>query len=196
MSRNSQDSSTNIAEHLQSISNITTDASNVERLNRWHAAFAMIEERPITGWGPGCYQFCYAPYQDSRYHTIITTNFGDGGNAHSEYIGPTVETGFIGLLTVLAMMVLVLYYGLRNHKYNRDRNLRRLSLAATLSLLTYFIHGAMNNFLDTDKLSLPFWSLFALIVALSIETESERSPIRKCEDGSTQSLGVKPVSEE
>ena len=173
MSRNSQDSSTNLAEHLQSISNIKTDASNVERLNRWHAAFAMIEERPVMGWGPGCYQFCYAPYQDSRYHTIITTDFGDGGNAHSEYIGPTAETGFVGLFTVLALVVLVLYYGFRTYQRSRDKSVRRLSLAATLSLITYFIHGVMNNFLDTDKLSLPYWGLFALIVVLSVESESK-----------------------
>ena len=36
MSRNSQDASGNLTEQLQSISNISTDASNVERLNRWN----------------------------------------------------------------------------------------------------------------------------------------------------------------
>ncbi len=174
MSRNSQDSSTkSLADHLQSISNISTDASNVERLNRWNSAFAMIEERPLFGWGPGCYQFCYAPFQDYRYQTIISTDFGDGGNAHSEYIGPTAETGFVGLATVLAMMVLVLYYGLNTYRHSSDPTVRRLSLAATLALITYYIHGTMNNFLDTDKLSLPFWGLFALIVVLNVRTRGE-----------------------
>ena len=167
MSRNSQDSSGNLAEHLQSISNISTDASNVERLNRWNAAFRMIEERPVMGWGPGCYQFCYAPYQDYRYHTIISTNLGDGGNAHSEYIGPTAETGFVGLATVLALIVLALYYGITTATRARSLTVRRLALTATIALITYFIHGAMNNFLDTDKLALPYWGLFALIVVLN-----------------------------
>lgn len=167
MSRNSQDSSGNLAEHLQSISNITTDASNVERLNRWNSAFRMIEERPVMGWGPGCYQFCYAPYQDYRYHTIISTNLGDGGNAHSEYIGPTAETGFVGLATVLALAILILYYGITTATRAKSLTVRRLSLLATLALITYFIHGTMNNFLDTDKLSLPYWGLFALIVVLN-----------------------------
>ena len=167
MSRNSQDSSGNLAEHLQSISNISTDASNVERLNRWNSAFRMIEERPVMGWGPGCYQFCYSPYQDSRYLTIISTNLGDGGNAHSEYIGPTAETGFVGLATVLALVSLILYYGITTATRARSVTVRRLSLTATLALITYFIHGTMNNFLDTDKLALPYWGLFALIVVLN-----------------------------
>jgi hypothetical protein len=48
---------------------------------------------------------------------------------------------------------------------------RILVLSGTLALITYFIHGALNNFLDTDKLSLPFWSVFALIVMLNVLTE-------------------------
>ena len=67
MSRNSQDSSGKLVEHLQSISNISTDASNVERLNRWVSAFGMIKEKPLVGWGPGTYQFEYAPFQKGKY---------------------------------------------------------------------------------------------------------------------------------
>lgn len=169
MSKNSQDSSGNFVEHLQSMSNISTDASNVERLNRWNSAFGMIKERPITGWGPGTYQFVYAPFQRSQYKTIITTDFGDGGNAHSEYIGPCAESGFPGLLTVLALVITSLYVGLTTYNHIQDPTRRLLCLAMVLALITYFIHGCLNNFLDTDKLSLPFWGAFAMITMLSAE---------------------------
>lgn len=167
MSRNSQDSSGNFVEQVQSISNISTDASNVERINRWVAAKGMIIERPILGWGPGTYQFVYAPFQKGKYKTIISTNFGTGGNAHSEYIGPWAETGTIGLFVILALVILILYYGIRTYIRIKDTKLRLLSLTLSLSLITYFIHGGLNNFLDTDKLSLPFWASFAVIVVLN-----------------------------
>jgi O-antigen ligase len=173
MGRNSQDSSKNIDEHIQSISNISTDASNVERLNRWVSAFGMIEERPIVGWGPGTYQFVYASFQKPQYKTIITTNFGDGGNAHSEFIGPTAETGFIGLATVLAIMTATLYTGIRTYISSRRKEIKIISLSATLALISYYIHGTMNNFLDTDKLSLPFWACVAIIVAMDIMRKEE-----------------------
>ena len=48
-----------------------------------------------------------------------------------------------------------------------------LALAATLSLLTYYIHGIFNNFLDTDKLSVPFWGLTAVVVALDVFSEKK-----------------------
>lgn len=167
MSRNSQDSSGNFVEQVQSISNISTDASNVERINRWVAAKGMIIERPIVGWGPGTYQFVYAPFQKGKYKTIISTNFGTGGNAHSEYIGPWAETGTVGLFVILALVILILYYGIRTYIRIKDTKFRLLSLTVSLSLITYFIHGALNNFLDTDKLSLPFWASFAVIVVLN-----------------------------
>ncbi len=173
MSRNSQDSSGNIAEHIQSITNISTDASNVERLNRWVAAFGMIKEKPIMGWGPGTYQFVYAPYQKSSYRTIITTNFGDGGNAHSEFIGPFAETGAIGLLTILLLMIFIIYYGIVTYVKSKDKTVRVIVLAMLLALISYYIHGTLNNFLDTDKLSLPFWSAFALIVMLHSTTKNK-----------------------
>ena len=31
---------------------------------------------------------------------------------------------------------------------------------------TYFIHGLLNNFLDSDKLAVPFWGFLAIIVAI------------------------------
>lgn len=58
-----EDSSANMAQHLRSSSNISTDQSNLERINRWKSALKMFAERPVTGWGPGTYQFNYAPFQ-------------------------------------------------------------------------------------------------------------------------------------
>jgi len=84
LEKNKQDSSGDVAEHVKSITNISTDASNLERVNRWNSAMRMFRERPLMGWGPGTYQFLYAPFQNSKERTIISTNAGDRGNAHSE----------------------------------------------------------------------------------------------------------------
>jgi O-antigen ligase len=59
LERNRQDSSSDFAQQIQSISNISTDASNMERLNRWNCAIRMFKEKPIFGWGPGTYMFQY-----------------------------------------------------------------------------------------------------------------------------------------
>lgn len=169
MNKNDQDASGNFTEQIQSITNISTDASNVERLNRWVSAFGMVEERPWFGWGPGTYQFEYAPFQKPHYKTIITTNFGDGGNAHSEYFGPLAETGIIGMFTVILLVIMSIYYGINAYIQHKDKSVRIIVLGAVLALITYFIHGVLNNFWDTDKLSLPIWGCFAVIICANID---------------------------
>ena len=165
---NKQDSSDNLIEHTSSISNISTDASNMERINRWKCALKMFEERPFLGWGPGTYQFQYAPFQLSRDRTIISSNFGDMGNAHSEYLGPLCESGFLGFL-FFTLMVIVIIFRAINMYYDSDNEEHRVWLLAIItSLLSYFIHGLFNNFLDTDKASIAVWGVVAIIVALDL----------------------------
>ena len=166
MERNEQDSSSNLLEHVQSITNISTDASNLERINRWSSALRLFEERPGFGWGPGTYQFVYAPYQLSMNKTIITTNYGDGGNAHSEYIGALAEMGVIGSLLVILLVIVSVYKGLTTYNKAKNKESKILVLAATLAIISYFVHGVLNNFLDTDKLAIPVWSCLAIITVI------------------------------
>jgi O-antigen ligase len=168
LEKNKQDTSDNLVEHIQSMSNISTDASNLERINRWEAAFRMFKERPFWGFGPGTYQFSYAPYQYSYERTIISTNAGNRGNAHSEYIGPLAESGVIGLLSVLAIAFTVIFTALQIYWNTKDKKIKLLVFIALLSLVTYYTHGFLNNFLDTDKASVPFWGFIAMIVALDV----------------------------
>ena len=168
LEHNNQDASGDIMENIQSITNISTDASNLERLNRWHSAFRLFAERPVFGWGPGTYQFVYAPYQMSKDRTIISTNAGDGGNAHSEYIGPLAEQGVIGSLLVLVFVITVVYTGLKAYHKAKNKKAKVLVLGATLAFFSYFVHGFLNNFLDTDKLAVPVWSLAALIAVIDL----------------------------
>lgn len=173
LGKNKQDSSFTLADQVKSISNISTDASNLERLNRWNAAFRMWKDQPLTGIGPGAYQFIYGPYQRSDMMTIISTNDGDMGNAHSEYIGPLTEQGVPGALLMLAIFVATFITGERVYRTAVDRRKGHLALVLAVSLFTYYVHGIMNNFLDTDKLSVPFWALTAAIVAIDIVTEKK-----------------------
>jgi O-antigen ligase len=172
LEKNDQDSSGELTEHVQSMSNVSTDASNLERLNRWSCAWRMFLERPIVGWGPGTYIFQYAPFQLSNEMTIISTNTSSNGNAHSEYIGPLAESGILGTLTFLMIVIVVFYRGsLLYHKLEGER--KTVILFTLLGLFTYVLHGFMNNYLDTDKLSVPFWGFIALIVAMDVNYKKE-----------------------
>ena len=168
LEQNRQTSSEDLLEHVKSISNVATDASNLERLNRWSCAWRMFKEKPAFGWGPGVYMFQYAPFQLEREKTEISTNAADLGNAHSEYIGPLAESGVLGPISFLAIVIYTIITGIRNWTRVRDRRVRILSISLLLGLITYYLHGLLNNFLDTDKASALFWAFTGALVAIDV----------------------------
>ena len=173
LGRNNTDSDGDITANIESMSNISTDASNLERLNRWSCALQMFEEKPVLGFGPGTYQFLYAPYQKSSQKTIISTNFGDKGNAHSEYLGPLCEQGLIGALIVVALVFAVMFLGYRLVYSVKDKSIKVLTISLLMGMSTYFVHGFLNNFLDTDKASVPFWGFLSILVCIDVYYKNE-----------------------
>jgi O-antigen ligase len=171
LQKNDTESSQDLGKHLQSVTNVSSDASNLERINRWQSALRMFRERPFFGWGPGTYMFNYAPFQFSYEKTIISTDNADGGNAHSEYIGPLAESGVLGPLTFIWIIAVTIYTAVILFPKVKDKEVRMVLQCCMLGLITYYIHGSLNNFLDTDKASVPFWGMTAIIVAIGLYHE-------------------------
>ena len=174
---NRQASSGNLSRHLRSISNISTDDSNMERINRWKSALRMSAEKPLFGWGPATYQFIYAPYQIASEKTAISTNYGEGGNAHSEYLGALADMGIPGMVLYIVLVIVILYHAVILYNRNGDRQSALLLLTLVTGLMTYIVHGALNNFLDTDKISALLWGMIAAVVSLDIEFRSRKEKI-------------------
>ncbi len=179
MERNKQDSSDNFVEHVESMSNIATDASNLERINRWWSAIRMFQARPLIGWGPGTYQFVYAPFQSVEQKTVISTNVGNRGTAHSEYLLALSEQGVIGLLSFVVMLIFVIITAVKNYYLLADKRIQLLNTLLFLGLSTYMAHALFNNFLDTDKMAVPFFGLIAGIVAIDIYQDKQDKSLDK-----------------
>lgn len=165
---NKQGSSDELEGHVKSVSNITTDPSNLERINRWSCATRMAGERPLTGFGPGTFVFQYAPFQKSNELTIISTHSGDLGDAHSEYFSALAETGWPGLFLWLAIVLASFFTGFRICYTNDSRKVRILAMIALLGLVTYHVHAFLNNYSNYDKIAVPLWGFTAILVALDI----------------------------
>lgn len=170
-------SSGDLSKHVSSIANIRTDESNVERLNRWTSAIRMSTERPLLGWGPGTYMFQYAPFQASYLKTRESSNLGQKGNAHSEYLGLLADAGIPAALAFLLIIVLALYKGFALAIALTAKSKERILLVGVLiGWITYMVHGIMNNFLDMDKVALLFWGYLAYILALEYHHYSKSNP--------------------
>ncbi len=172
----SYESHAGITERTLSAGNISTDVSNVERLNRWVSAWRMFRERPLTGFGPGTYQFTYIPYQEPALMNRLTvTNYrevpeGSGGTAHSEYLLALSEMGILGLAGWLIFIGRLTFI---SFDLSRGQPSRMIITAAFAALSTYFFHALFNNFLNTGKFAFLFWGTAAWLIS-NYHSKNER----------------------
>lgn len=160
------DKGKSLQEHALSVVNTKTDLSNRERINRWVAAWGMIQERPILGFGPGTYAMQYAPYQRSAWKTWVSTNRGTFGTAHNEFLLAGSESGIPGAVLMLLVFAVSLFYAMRGMALARSPDLRLLYGVAMCGMATFYIHALVNNFLDQDKVAIPIYACMGLVVAL------------------------------
>lgn len=134
------------------------DVSVRERINRWHCALEMGLAAPVTGFGPGTFQFQYIDYQQPEYRTRISLSapqfghgadtYGRGGGAHSEYGRALAETGVPGLALFLWLSGYILWVK-RPKKWEEA--------GVWLALFVFFSHGLVNDFLHEGKIAALIW---------------------------------------
>ncbi len=171
---NKQGSSDELEGHVKSVSNITTDPSNMERINRWKCASRMVAARPIFGYGPGTFSFQYGVFQKSSELTIISTNTGDVGGAHSEYFLALAECGIPGLI-FWALIVLLSLKTAFQIIYQTENRKIRITVLMALGLVTYYTHALLNEYSQYDKVAVPLWGFLAIITALDLYLAKQKS---------------------
>jgi putative inorganic carbon (hco3(-)) transporter len=165
---NNDGNATGSMEQLASVSNLKTDASNLERLNRYSCAWRMGLDKPFMGFGVGTFQFQYFAYQRPAEMTRISVTapvqknngFGNGrgGGAHSEFFQALAELGFVGLFLWLAVVL-----GIFWSAFNRFRSLSSVEICILISLGSFLLHGLVNNFLHDARIALLFWGQIAIL---------------------------------
>lgn len=164
-----------LEEQTKSITNISNDQSNGERINRWKCAIRMFEEKPWVGFGPGTYQFQYIPFQRQKDMTRISVSdpfhirSGHGGTAHSEYLLVLSESGILTFVSFISLIMITVAKAMRNSVQMADKRFRYITIAILIGLITYLTHGLFNNFLDTDKAAFLFWGALSILTTIDIQ---------------------------
>ena len=142
------------------------------------AAFNAFADHPIVGVGPGQ----YTPLYSVEYQQSLETKFRNLRHArrgHTLYFELAAETGVIGLVTFLAIPLLLLaeLWRLRRRYMDRSPELAHLATAFWLSIAAYlgtavFLHLAYERY---------YWFLIALTAAavkimkdISLQEEREK----------------------
>ncbi len=170
-----------IGDQLKSVANISTDVSNLERINRWKSAWSMFMEKPLTGYGPGTYQFNFIFHQREEDKTPISVSYasnrfsqGMGGTAHSQYLLYASESGVWVVLAFMASIFFTLKEGFAIYYTTNEVKEKILIKALLGGYVSFVFHSFFNNFLDVDKAAALFFLFNAAIVVISIEKRKQR----------------------
>ena len=179
---NSGEVNQDLGDQFRSVTNLNTDVSNLERINRWKCAIRMFNNKPLKGYGPGTYQFQYIPWQHTNEMTYISvsspfvTENGRGGSAHSEYLLLLSENGILGLVSFLIIVFSSVYILFKRINTAINKRQQITTIAILLSLSTYFVHSLFNNFLNVASLSLLFWTLIGFTLSYSSKQIHYQNP--------------------
>ena len=136
--------------------------TNFDRIDRWMAAFLMGKDNPILGVGYGNYPEVYYKYIWYIKSTTITDRMG----AHNLFLEIFAETGIVGLFAFLGMIWVFFREGYKLSKKITDPFLSGVNLGTMGAMVTFLIHGIVNNLGPSDKLELLFWTLIGMPIVI------------------------------
>ncbi len=136
------------------------DSSNNFRINVWTAVFRMIQDYPIFGIGPGhdVFNKVYPLYQLPRYNAL---------SAYSILLEVTVETGIIGLVSFLWLIVVIFNTGLSQlQRFRQLNSVEGLWLIGAIATLVGMLgHGLVDTVWYRPVVNSIWWLVVALVAS-------------------------------
>ncbi|MBL1210649.1 IctB family putative bicarbonate transporter [Geminocystis sp. GBBB08] len=136
------------------------DSSNNFRINVWTSAFKMFQDYPLTGIGPGNEVFnkIYPHYMQTKFTAL---------SAYSIFLEITLETGLIGIMCFLGVIIATFQRGIRliqNLKPKNDQQAIRViaSLAAITGLA---IQGLFDTVWYRPQVNTLWWLCIAIVAS-------------------------------
>ncbi len=157
----------NFEKHLEATYKLQ-DVSGMERVYRWVAAARMIGDKPLVGSGASTFYPEYKRYTVKSFRTYVSDN-PEKSTTHNYFLLQLAEQGIPGFLLFLALVATALFRAERLYHASRHRpEIRRVVLAAALSLIIIIFHLTLNELVEVDKVG----SVFFVCLALLIRAES------------------------
>lgn len=146
-------------ERVKSITNTTTDMSNVGRIEVWKAAQHIIQEHPIAGVGAGRFAGINqkVAIQNNKEISLVISH------GHNNFIQITTECGVLGLAGLLYFIGYYLRSSLRNYrKHNNPYDI----LVFTICFGYIFLYGLIDYTLGLSTGIRVMWFILAVLLQL------------------------------
>jgi putative inorganic carbon (HCO3(-)) transporter len=139
------------------------DSSNNFRINVWLSAIEMIRDRPIIGIGPGndAFNKIYPLYMKPKYSAL---------SAYSVLLETAIETGVVGLVAFLWLLLVALHQGcLHLQRLRQTGNPDGYWLIAAIATLAgMMMHGLVDTVWYRPQVNMLWWLAMAIVASYGI----------------------------
>lgn len=147
-------------------------SAGASRFTIWAAAWDMIREAPLLGYGPGVFFLAYPAFR-------LPADRSAGFFVHNDYLEFWLERGLPGLVLFLGIAIAALWLCMRYIRDNRAPDTHTsthegLMIATFTALSTAAVHGVFSYNLQL----MPFLILACLLIAEFEHASSQSGPIR------------------
>lgn len=164
---------TNFGEHLVSTYKLK-DVSTAERFYRWIAGVRMIKDNWLTGYGPNTFYDHYKEYTVPAYKTWVSDN-EDRSTVHNYFLLTTIEQGIPGLLILIVLAGMLLYYSERLYHRIKETLYKSIALATGIMLTMILTLNFLSDLVETDKIGSLFFLCLAVLVSIDMNTRQKGS---------------------
>jgi O-antigen ligase len=126
------------------------------RIGRWDKAIQIIKNYPLLGMGFG------------RFGGAVAVRYEIAGTFYVDnfYLKTAVETGIIGIVSFLGLLISALRQGLRSIWMVQDKLLQDIGIGVFSGLIGVIAHNAVENVFEVPMMSTLFWILVAALVSM------------------------------
>jgi len=130
------------------------------RLNLWGDCMVMIKDKLLFGHGINTFMVLFQTYRKS--------SFMDPSYAHNCYIQLAAETGFVGLICFIWIIVKLFHQliGTIKRIFTQDRNLSVLIVGLLSGVYAFLVHCFFDTHLYSLQLSVYLWFMVGVLVAI------------------------------
>jgi O-antigen ligase len=133
--------------------------SSPTRSELWRAGVQMWLTYPLLGVGPDNFRHVYGTY-------LGQTEFDDRITANSWYVELLATTGLMGVMAGMLLVVAAALLLRRNWRRLTTHSTRALVLGLSVALLTFFVHGLVDYFMEFTPTYGLFWLIAGLLIGL------------------------------
>lgn len=150
------------------------DVSTAERFYRWIAGVRMVDENPLTGFGPNTFYSNYRPYTVPIFKTWVSSN-EEHSTVHNYFLLLAIEQGIPGLVFFLLLAGTALWYAERIYHSTKDMFYKNAAAAVGVILTMIMTVNFLSDLVETDKIGSLFFLALSLLVMMDLNSRKQVS---------------------